>query len=100
MHTPSLALYASCLERGDWPGVGWSSRSASARKLERVGADFLICPDNTFHQALAHIASRSPLPWLHIADSVVDEAAARGTSDGSASIGRVGSSRAKSTRKS
>jgi aspartate racemase len=77
MHTPSLALYVSCLERGDWSGVG-ELMLASARKLERVDADFLICPDNTFHQALAHIASRSPLPWLHIADSVVDEAAARG----------------------
>jgi aspartate racemase len=77
MHTPSLALYVSCLERGDWPGVG-ELMLASARKLERVGADFLICPDNTFHQAVAHIASRWPLPWLHIADSVVDEAVARG----------------------
>ncbi|MFN4292032.1 MAG: hypothetical protein ACK4E7_14310, partial [Permianibacter sp.] len=22
LHTPSLAAYVQCLERGDWPGVG------------------------------------------------------------------------------
>jgi aspartate racemase len=50
----------------------------SARKLAAVGAQFLICPDNTIHQALDHVGSRSPLPWLHIADVVAEEAAARG----------------------
>lgn len=51
---------------------------ASASKLARIGADFLICPDNTMHQALPYIEHRSPLPWLHIADAVAMEAAARG----------------------
>jgi aspartate racemase len=50
---------------------------ASAHKLAAVGADFLICPDNTFHQGLPFIEARSPLPWLHIDDVVVAEAAAR-----------------------
>ncbi|HEV3486022.1 MAG TPA: aspartate/glutamate racemase family protein, partial [Vicinamibacterales bacterium] len=39
---------------------------------------FLICPDNTFHRAFARVEARSPLPWLHIADVVVAETAARG----------------------
>ena len=43
---------------------------ASARKLKAAGADFLICPDNTIHQALPHVVPRSPLPWLHIAEEV------------------------------
>jgi aspartate racemase len=77
MHTPSLAEYVRCLEREDWQGVG-ELMLASAHKLARVGADFLICPDNTIHQALPLIASRSPLPWLHIADAVADHAADRG----------------------
>jgi aspartate racemase len=77
MHTPSLAGYVHCLDRGDWQGVG-ELMLASAQKLARIGADFLICPDNTIHQALPLIASRSPLPWLHIADSVAAEAKARG----------------------
>ena len=51
---------------------------ASARKLKAVGADFLICPDNTLHQALPHVVRRSPLPWLHIAEEVASEAAVRG----------------------
>ena len=77
MHTPSLARYVACLDRGDWAGVGELMLS-SADKLARVGADFLICPDNTIHQALPLIEARSPLPWLPIAHSVEAEAAARG----------------------
>jgi len=38
----------------------------------------VICPDNTIHQALPHIESRSPLPWLHIAEEVAIVAAQRG----------------------
>src|SRR5689334_21899111 len=54
MHTPSLADYTVRLERGDWPGVG-ELMLESAVKLARIGADFLICPDNTIHQALPFI---------------------------------------------
>ena len=77
MHTPSLAEYVQCLDRGDLAGVG-ELMLASARKLAQIGADFLVCPDNTIHQALPLIAARSPLPWLHIAEVVAAEAAARG----------------------
>src|SRR5215470_7993493 len=77
MHTHSLADYMSCLHRDDWLGVG-ELMLASAEKLARIGADFLICPDNTIHQALPHIEGRSPLPWLHIAEVAAGEAAARG----------------------
>jgi aspartate racemase len=77
MHTPSLADYVACLDRLDWPGVG-GLMLASAKKLARAGADFLICPDNTIHQAFAWVEPRSPLPWLHIAEVVATEAAARG----------------------
>jgi len=66
MHTHSLAEYMKCVYRADWQGVGELMLS-SADKLARIGADFLICPDNTIHQALPYIESRSPLPWLHIA---------------------------------
>jgi aspartate racemase len=77
MHTPSLAEYVACLDRDDWKGVG-DLMLASAEKLARVGADFLICPDNTIHQALPFVLPRSPLPWLHIAEVVAAEAKARG----------------------
>ncbi len=77
MHTHSLADYVKCLDRGDWPGVAELMLS-SANKLAAAGADFLICPDNTIHQAMALLAPRSPLPWLHIAEVVALEAAQRG----------------------
>ena len=77
MHTYSLADYMARIYRGDWEGVG-ELMLASAEKLARIGADFLICPDNTIHQAMPHVAPRSPLPWLHIAEVVADEAAGRG----------------------
>ena len=77
MHTPSLAEYMERIYRADWPGVG-EMMLASARKLASMGADFLICPDNTIHQALPYVMPRSPLPWLHIAEVVAAEAAARG----------------------
>ncbi|MBJ2159893.1 aspartate/glutamate racemase family protein [Variovorax sp. IB41] len=77
MHTPSLSDYMEHIYQGDWRGVG-EVMLASAHKLAKIGADFLVCPDNTIHQALPFIEGRSPLPWLHIAGCVADEAAQRG----------------------
>lgn len=77
MHTPSLADYVACLDRGDMEGVA-ALMLASAHKLARMGADFLVCPDNTIHQAFDAVAPRSPLPWLHIAEVVASEAVSRG----------------------
>jgi aspartate racemase len=77
MHTPSLADYMGLIYRGDWQGVG-ELMLESAQKLSAIGADFLICPDNTIHQGLPYIERRSPLPWLHIAESVAAQAAERG----------------------
>ncbi len=77
MHTPPLSDYVQCLEHGDLEGVG-ELMLASAGKLSAMGADFLICPDNTIHQAFAYVAPRSPRPWLHIAEVVAAEAVARG----------------------
>ncbi|WNG37950.1 amino acid racemase [Archangium violaceum] len=73
MHTHSLAEYVKCIDRSDWRGVGELMLS-SANKLAKAGADFLICPDNTIHQALAYVEPRSPLPWLHIAEVVAEQA--------------------------
>ena len=77
MHTPSLADYVACLDNGDVEGVG-DLMLASAEKLAQIGADFLICPDNTIHQSFDYVAQRSPRPWLHIVDAVLDEAKQQG----------------------
>jgi aspartate racemase len=77
LHGHSLADYVQCLDRGDWPGVA-ELMLASAHKLAQAGADFLVCPDNTIHQAMPLVAARSPLPWLHIAEVVAAQAVQRG----------------------
>jgi len=77
LHTPSLHLYVERLDAGDVQGVA-DLMLASAHKLAAAGADFLVCPDNTIHQAFHLVAPRSPLPWLHIADEVALEARRRG----------------------
>src|SRR5260370_1073669 len=77
MHTYSLGEYTKCIDRNDWRGAG-ELMLRSAEKLATCGADFLICPDNTIHQALAYVEPRSPLPWLHIAEVVAGQAVERG----------------------
>jgi len=77
MHTHSLARYMNCVYANDWAGVAELMLS-SAEKLAKAGADFLICPDNTIHQAFDLVTPRSPCPWLHIAQEVAHEAQRRG----------------------
>jgi aspartate racemase len=77
MHTSTFAGYIDCLDRGDLRGVA-DLMLESARKLTAIGADFLICPDNTIHSAFSLVEPNSPRPWLHIAAVVADEAATRG----------------------
>jgi len=78
LHTISLADYMQHLSgQEDWRAVAeLILRSVAA--LQRAGADFVVCPDNTIHAALPYVLSRSPLPWLHIAEEVGKEAQRRG----------------------
>jgi aspartate racemase len=76
LHSHSLAQYMKCIDAGDWAGVAGLMIS-SAEKLARGGADFLICPDNTIHQAFDLVEHRSPRSWLHIAREVAKEAQRR-----------------------
>ena len=77
MHTYSLSDYMRHIEADRWQEVG-SMLLSSAEKLRQVGADFVICPDNTVHQGLDLVREASPLPWLHIAEEVASVAARRG----------------------
>lgn len=76
LHTYPLAGYMNHIHRGDWQGVA-ALLLASANKLAQSGAHFLICPDNTVHQALSQVEPQSPLPWLHIAEVVAKHAVCR-----------------------
>ena len=77
LHSFSLAVYMKFVDANDWAGVA-ELMMASAEKLAKSEADFLICPDNTIHQAFDLVEHRSPRPWLHIAREVAKEAQQRG----------------------
>jgi aspartate racemase len=77
LHTIPLARYMACLRAGGWQSVA-ELMIESARKLALAGADFAVCPDNTIHEAFEFVRPASPLPWLHIAEVVAEEARSRG----------------------
>lgn len=77
MHTYPLGDYMVHIRSGNWPEVAKLMLS-SVRKLAAIGAQLAICPDNTIHQAFDLVAFDSPIPWLHIAEAVGDEAKSRG----------------------
>lgn len=77
MHGHPFIQYKNRIDANDWASVAELMLS-SAEKLARAGADFLICPANTVHQAFDLVAHRSPRPWLHIAVEVANEARRHG----------------------
>jgi len=77
MNSMPLAGYMRQIYAGDWKAVG-ESLAASATKVAAAGANFAICPDNTFHQAFEYLIPRSPIPWIHIARPVSEEAQRHG----------------------
>ena len=76
MHTFPLGTYMERIYRDDWEGVA-GLMLQSAGVLQNAGAEFLICPDNTIHQAFETVQQHSPLPWLHIAEEVAKAAVDR-----------------------
>src|SRR4051794_27185297 len=50
----------------------------TAQRLADAGCDFFVCPDNTAHLALELPGEPLPLPGLHIADIVAQQAKADG----------------------
>ena len=77
MHTFPFKLHVDALRAGDWQAVA-DLMLASAEKLAAIGAAFVICPDNTVHQAMPMVRPSSGIPWLHIAEEVASEAARLG----------------------
>jgi aspartate racemase len=77
MHGHPFIQYKNCIDANDWAGVA-ELMLRSAEKLAKAGADFLIAPVNTVHQAFDLVEHRSPRPWLHIALEVANEAKRHG----------------------
>ena len=73
MNSVPMAEQMPRIDADDWEALG-QSMAQSAQKLANAGADFAICPDNTYHQAFPYLIPRSPIPWLHIASAVGAEA--------------------------
>lgn len=64
-------------ERDDFPPIK-KVLGQSAARLAGAGCDFFVCPDNTAHLALEAEGDPLPLPGLHIAGVVADNAKAQG----------------------
>ncbi|HEX8116406.1 MAG TPA: amino acid racemase [Pyrinomonadaceae bacterium] len=77
MNSIPLARHMTYVRAGDWEGLA-ELLLESAHKVAKAGADFAICPDNTYHQALEYVRPRSPVPWVHIAEAVAEEARRKG----------------------
>jgi aspartate racemase len=72
-----MARWLPAFDAGDYRGVA-GFMLESARTLAAAGADFAICPDNSAHLAWEHVQAATPIPWLHIATAVGEEAVRRG----------------------
>lgn len=73
MNSMPMAEHMLHIRANDWQAVA-ALLLASAQKVARAGADFAICPDNTYHQSFKYLIPQSPIPWLHIAGAVAEEA--------------------------
>jgi aspartate racemase len=73
MNSVPMAEHLRYIRANDWEGLA-GVLLESARKVAQAGADFAICPDNTYHQAFEYLLPRSPIPWIHIAEAVAEEA--------------------------
>jgi aspartate racemase len=73
MNSMPMAQHMPPIRAHDWEAVA-QLLLASVQKIARAGADFAICPDNTYHQSFKYLIPQSPIPWLHIAGAVAAEA--------------------------
>ena len=73
----AMGEWMPAFNRGDIPGVAeFMLRETDI--VAKAGAQLAICPDNSSHLAFKHVAPRSPIPWLHIAEEVAKAAVRNG----------------------
>jgi aspartate racemase len=77
LHSIPMARHMVHVRVDDWQPVA-ELLLHSAEQAAKAGAQLAICPDNTVHQAFDRMIDRSPIPWLHIARVVAEEASRRG----------------------
>lgn len=81
----ALARSMPAWDQGDHSSIR-ATLSVSVQRVARAGADFFACPDNTAHMALEQPGEDLPLPGLHIAEVVADQA----VRDGRTRVGVLG----------
>jgi aspartate racemase len=69
----AMGEWLPAFNRGDYEGVA-DFMLRETEIVARAGAQLAICPDNSAHLAFKHVAARSPIPWLHIAEEVAKAA--------------------------
>ncbi len=79
MHTHPFSKYVEAIITRNWEQVAQLMIN-STHRVAGAGADFAICPDNTIHEAFESVVRESPIPWLHIAEVVGEEAKRMGAS--------------------
>jgi aspartate racemase len=67
LHSLDFAPLAARMTAGDWDGVG-DVLAASARRLERGGADCVLLCTNTMHKVADCIVAATRLPFLDLVD--------------------------------
>jgi aspartate racemase len=77
MDSIPLAAWMPAFDAGDYAGIA-KVILESTELLAQAGADFAICPDNSAHRAWSYVQASTPIPWLHIAQVVAEEARRRG----------------------
>jgi len=77
MHTHPLSEYMVHIRAGAWDKIAELMLSSVGR-VAGAGAELAICPDNTLHQAFDLVVEKSPIPWIHIAEAVAQEAKQHG----------------------
>lgn len=77
LHNYCLGEYMKGIITGDWKAVARLMLDSTWR-VANAGAHFVVCPDNTIHQAFPLVEPETPIPWLHIARVVGEEAQRQG----------------------
>ena len=77
LHNHCLGEYMKGIITGDWKEVARLMLDSTWR-VANAGAHFAVCPDNTIHQAFPLVEAETPIPWLHIARVVGEEAQRQG----------------------
>jgi aspartate racemase len=73
----AMGEWMPAFERGDYEGIA-EFMLRETEIVANAGAQLAICPDNSAHLAFKHVAARSPIPWLHIAEEVAKAAVRSG----------------------